>query len=73
MSDQQAGEVLEFWVRWAAICTGSLNSITVNMWIEQNLIQKGIRKPDMFLQGVSDWLVNPHNIWSEEPQKGGCN
>lgn len=54
MSDQQAGEVLEFWVRWAAICTGSLNSITVNMWIEQNLIQKGIRKPDMFLQGVSD-------------------
>lgn len=36
------------------------------MWIEQELIQESISKPDMFLQGVSNWLVNPHTIWSEE-------
>jgi hypothetical protein len=42
------------------------------MWSEQELIQKGISKPDMFLQGVSNWLANPQNIWREALQRKPC-
>ena len=34
--------------------TGQLKLPHGKRWIEQELIQKGIRKPDMFVQGVSN-------------------